>query len=80
MVYEKLKGMDIEKICKYFGCIIEILGMVGSFNLAKILGMLQKKMRKKRTIRILGSVRFVANEINFIQAHVPVGRREYKNV
>ncbi len=32
------------------------------------------------TIRILGSVRFVANEINFIQAHVPVGKKEYKNV
>lgn len=54
--------------------------MVGSFNLAKILGMSQKKMRKKRTIRILGSVQFVKNEINYKQAHVPVGRREYKNV
>jgi len=39
LVYEKLKGMDIEKICKYLGCIIEILGVIGSFNLAKVLGM-----------------------------------------
>ncbi len=36
--------MDMEKICKYLGCIIEILGVIGSFNLAKVLGMSTKEV------------------------------------
>ena len=34
----------MEKICKYLGCIIEILGVIGSFNLAKVLGMSTKEV------------------------------------